>query len=309
MSQNDYAPTGQVEAQLQSNEAQIVAPFGDNWQTFHQMGFYIHPLIQKGKKPFLNEWQRRASNDPTQLQEWAKQYPYSNIGIATELSGIVVIDCDTAKDKPTPQEWQIDGINDGADVLAYIAEQNGEHFPTNTLTVWTPNKGVHLYFKDEGKPIKQGAQVNGMWLVDTRSIGGNIVAPTSVLESGTYQMGEVTEIAPLPQWLRRAVSPRIQIIEQTTTIKRSFFSSGGDVLERQFQRLESAPNGTRNDTLASVTFICSKIVQTNSKIDAQAVMARLYTSALSAGLDKSEASATIKSCWKSALQKGGLRNV
>jgi hypothetical protein len=273
------------------------------------MGFYIHPLIQSGKKPFLNEWQRRASNNPTQLQEWAKQYPYSNIGIATELSGIVVVDCDTPKGKPRPTKWQIDGINDGADVLAYCAEQVGESFPTNTLAVWTPSKGVHLYFRDEGRPIKQGAQVNGLWLVDTRSIGGNIVAPTSVLSNGTYQMGDVREIAPLPNWIRNLISPRVEFFEQVITTRQASYPATFESIEKQFKRLESAIDGTRNDTLASVAFTCSLIVQGNPKINPNEVMARLQSIALAIGLPRLEVIATIKSCWSNAIRKGGARNV
>jgi len=307
MSQNSYAPT--IQAGARQTSAQIVAPFAENWQAITTMGFAIHPLKPNQKTPLVSGWQHKATKDTNQCNQWAKQYPNANIGIATERSGIVVIDCDTPKGKQRPSKWQIDGINDGADVLAYCAEQVGESFPTNTLAVWTPSKGLHLYFQDEGEPVKQGASVNGLWLVDTRSIGGYIVAPTSVLESGTYQMGDVREIAPLPKWIRNYITPRVEIVEQFTMTKRGSYPATHQSIERQLNRLQSAPQGTRNDTLASVAFTCSLIVQGNPRIDANEVMLRLQSTALQIGLVKSEAIATIKSCWRKAITKAGVPNV
>jgi hypothetical protein len=309
MSQISYAPTIQAGAQSQSINAQSISPFADNWQSITAMGFAIHPLRPNEKIPMVGEWQKKATKDPIQCHQWAEQHPNANIGIATELSGIVVVDCDTPKGKPRPTKWQIDGINDGADVLAYCAEQVGESFPTKTLAVWTPSKGVHLYFRDEGRPIKQGAQVNGLWLVDTRSIGGNIVAPTSVLSNGTYQMGDVREIAPLPNWIRNLISPRVEIFEQVITTRQASYPATFESIEKQLNRLESASEGTRNDTLASVAFTCSLIVQGNPKINANEVMVRLQSIALAIGLPRGEAIATIKSCWGNAIRKGGVRNV
>jgi len=307
MSQNSYAPT--IQAGAQSINAQSISPFADNWQSITAMGFAIHPLRPNEKIPMVGEWQKKATKDPIQCHQWAEQHPNANIGIATELSGIVVVDCDTPKGKPRPTKWQIDGINDGADVLAYCAEQVGESFPTNTLTVWTPSKGVHLYFQDGGKPIPQRVQVNGLWLVDTRSIGGNIVAPTSVLSNGTYQMGDVREIAPLPNWIRNLISPRVEIFEQVITTRQASYPATFASIEKQLNRLESAREGTRNDTLASVAFTCSLIVQGNPKLNANEVMVRLQSIALAIGLPRVEVIATIKSCWSNAIRKGGVRNV
>jgi len=311
MTENSYAPTMEVGAQSnrQFNGTQIVAPFADNWQQIISMGFAIHPLKKMAKIPFINEWQRKATKDPSQCHEWAKQFPTANIGIATELSGIVVIDCDTPKDKPRPDKWRIDGVNDGADVLAYCAEQVGEHFPTHTLTVWTPSKGMHLYFKDEGTPITSRAQANGVWLVDVKSIGGNIVAPTSMLPNGTYQMGAVREIAPLPNWIRNLITPRIEVFEHTTTTRRLSYSATHESIEKQLHRLQGAPEGTRNDTLVRVAFICSSIVQGNQRLNANAVMERLQATALQIGLTKAEAIATINSGWSSAIKRAGVRHV
>lgn len=303
MTIKNYAPNGEKGAQVKG-----VSPFAENYSDLHQRGFHIFPLVVGHKIPATPNGHKDATNDILKLEDWAHRFPDANIGIATEQSGLVVVDCDSAKGKTPPSQWALEGVNDGLDVLAVVSDRKGATFPNNTLTVWSPRKGCHFYFRDEGKPIRSGAQVNGLWLVDVKSKGGYIVAPPSIFEGRQYIQGKIQTIEPLPNWLREELSPKPLAPIGKTFSKFHYVSNQTTrypkrKIDEALVDLSKATEGTRNDTLASVAFKCGFWVSREKSLNAYAID-RLRVVALHIGLEHREIEATIKSAFSSGLRKG-----
>lgn len=180
-------------------------------------GMSIIPL-GKDKRPLLKSWKLYQTHPATeqQLEEWWALWPEANIGIVTgQVSGITVID--------------IDAYKPGA------ADPNV--FP-KTHSISTGNKGVHLYYKYQpGLTISANAYPQYPHL-DIRSDGGFIVAPPSVTSypdkdgnkaGGAYVANDDLPLADFPIELFPQKKPK-KTLEDTV----------------------GAPNGQRNDSLASV---------------------------------------------------------
>jgi hypothetical protein len=144
-------------------------------------GFYVIPLIENSKRPLISDWQNRATTNPLQIDSWWTEHPNANIGIACEVSNLIVIDLDTSKGALPPSPWKELEVKDGKDVFKEICRNAGDSQLFDTYTVETPSGGRHLYFYDQNISIKQGAEVNGWWRVDSRSKGGYIVGEGSCL--------------------------------------------------------------------------------------------------------------------------------
>jgi len=304
---NTKAPTDQAGALAQTNNQTL--PFATHARTYQKRGFCIFPLVPNAKTPLTPNGFKNASNDAAVINEWIKRYPNSNIGIATEASGLIVIDCDASKGKTPPKEWALPGITDGADVLATVAERYGVIYPSYTYSVKTPNGGWHYYFTDSGRTTKSCAKVNGMWLIDVRSRGGYIVAGGSVLESGMYESGIVEDIAPLPLWIRQAITPKSLLVSHTirtsitTTTTRTTKSQRyvEASVRSEIARLQSAGVGTRNDTLNAVAFACGRLVAQCPSIHSF-VWHELTHTALAIGLSEQEAARTIQSAYMAGME-------
>jgi putative DNA primase/helicase len=122
-----------------------------------------------------------ASNDPRVVREWWAAEPSANIGVACGPSGLCVLDVDD----PTGEMFL-----DHQDV-------------PETLEVRT-GKGRHLYFAGEATSVNRvfGDDVG----VDRKSLGGYVIAPGSVHESGrVYEFSDPdVAVVDAPDWLTSA---------------------------------------------------------------------------------------------------------
>lgn len=284
---------------------QTDTPFKSLASVYLERGWSIFPLRQNGKEPITPNGFKDASNNPQTIQDWMQRFPSANIGIATEASNLIVVDCDSSKGETPPSPWNQPGIKEGVDVFLTALEDSGNRFDFNTFTVATPNNGWHYYFEAQGTPIRSGANVNGLWRVDIRSKGAYIVAPGSRLKSGTYEVNSTGALSPMPIWMRALVSPR-----KTTTTLTSFkatrttFSKSSAYCEagirREIQTLSMASVGMRNDSLNRAAFNCGKLVATCPEFR-NFVMTALQHSAISIGLSEIEATRTIASAFRAGL--------
>ncbi len=155
-------------------------------------GFSIIPC-RPDKKPYLPwiEYQkRRATTD--EIRGWWGKWPFAMIGIVTgEISGILIIDCDTREGYEAIQRLLPDAL------LIPVGR--------------TPRGGWHLYFLFP-KDCKLTVGAGIMPGVDFRGEGGYIIAPPSINGEGkgyTWQeglaLGEV-EPASMPSVLQNAVN-------------------------------------------------------------------------------------------------------
>src|SRR5579862_9688184 len=93
---------------------------------------YNFPVTAGSKEPVFGfKWKRDCSNDPQQFKKWKREYPGCNFGIATERSGLIVLDADTKPGK------------NGAASLAALESKHGPLPPT--LMQKTPSGGVHYF--------------------------------------------------------------------------------------------------------------------------------------------------------------------
>lgn len=163
-------------------------------------GWHVFPLVPGTKRPAVAGWPDRATTDPDRI-ETAWSHGAYGIGIATGPSGLVVVDLDH---KPG-----LDGLTAWSTLTA------GQPVPA-TWTARTPTGGRHLYFvrpatAHGGRPALGELRNTQSLLapgIDTRALGGYVVAPPTTLPAGRYAVTDTTAPAPLPTWLAVALSPR-----------------------------------------------------------------------------------------------------
>jgi hypothetical protein len=161
-------------------------------------GLAVLPLRPGAKVPATTHGVHDASTHPEQLERWAGALPAAGLGVACGgLLRLLVVDVDgpegeaaLARFGPLPRTWE----------------------------ARTPKGGRHLYFTApaEGPPLGNSARTLGPEL-DTRGVGGYVVAAPTVLADGrryTWAPGrspDDLERAPLPAAIVTALrAPRMR---------------------------------------------------------------------------------------------------
>lgn len=147
------------------------------------LGFHVFPLEERGKRPTIQRWQLRASNDAVVIKQmWTCPvlgddfgFLDYNIGVLTtgwsEHNFCFVLDIDVKADKP------------GSQSLALLQKENTDLPPT--FEVWTPTGGRHLYFSIDTQVFNTAEKLIAG--IDTRGAEGYVVGPGSVTELGEYK--------------------------------------------------------------------------------------------------------------------------
>lgn len=267
-----------------------------------------HPL------DYCHGW-RAGTLDHDRFDTWCERFPQMNLGIATGPANLLVIDLDTnSHGKIEDPAYQIEGVNDGYDIfaLALIRYRTPDRaslpWPDDTMMVATPSGGLHLYWRiPRGLTIKSLAGAFGP-LVDVKSAGAFIVAPTSAKPAGRYtRLGDVTEPARVPEWLlhhlkatghmpepraRRDYRPRAEADD----------GAGLRILDGIAQRLAVEPEGTRHAQLCTATTAAAHLVADGRITEDQALDA-IRDAGYTAGRDSRE----IDDAWRTAMAKAGGR--
>jgi hypothetical protein len=269
--------------------------------------------------------------DATLDKRWVQEWPgwvtgNDNVGIATGPAGLLVVDLDAAKplagsltERP-PDEWALQGIGDGADVYAVLAEQAGATFPwpgspDATHTVTTARGGSHLYYAHPtsgetvirlGNTAGDGGRGLG-WHVDTRGHGGYVVAAGSMVDGQPYTTTLNMTATPLPGWVATALlalADPVNVPAGTPPLDlergvRRPAAYAHTALERGVQEiLEATAHATggsgRNDTLNRVAWRLGRVVAAGLLPDTLVIDA-LSAAAHAVGLDSIESSRTIES--------------
>jgi hypothetical protein len=282
-------------------------------------GWPVFPIIPGGKLPAIptahpGERETRcrgecsrfghgvydATTDAATVGRWWEHCPHANAGLACGPSGLVVVDLDVPKhvdDRP-PARWRTPGVNCGADVLAAICEQAGEHLPTETLTVGTPSGGIHLYFRaPEGAEVGNSSGRLG-WKIDTRGVGGYVLAAGSLVAGRPYTVMHEADPAPLPAWLAQRLTaeqnrPRVdagQLLAHTP-VRSSYVEAA---LRSEVQAVLDARDGNRNNTLNTAAVKLSRFVVAGT-LPAPLVEEALTAAGQAAGLPVRECLGTIRS--------------
>ncbi len=136
-----------------------------------------------------------ASTDPHTIAAWWRKWPNASIGIATEPSGLVVLDVDVK--------------SGGEESLEHIIAKYGR--VDDTMCVLTGGGGQHYYFAAGSSRLTSrvaalGSDYSG---IDIRAAGGYVVAPPSLhITGGAYAWEASNPDVPftVPEWLVLATS-------------------------------------------------------------------------------------------------------
>ncbi|MGI5225728.1 bifunctional DNA primase/polymerase [Actinoallomurus sp. CA-142502] len=288
-------------------------------------GWHVFPLRPGDKRPAIHGetscprlgvcgnghqgWEQRAITDPQRVYRCWSHAPY-NIGIACGPSGLVVVDLDTPKPGQTPPpEWQAPGVNEGADVLAALAERHGQPIPFDTHMVRTGSGGFHLYFTaPTGVELRNTSGRLG-WLIDTRANGGYVVAAGSTVAGRPYETVHGIAPAPLPGWLAllltepaptRAPATHVPAAARASVGRAAGYASAA--LRNEVQHVLDAVPGNRNHTLNQAAFALGQLAA-GGRLPDTLVYDCLFTAGRQIGLSPRECDATIRSGLRSGAHK------
>jgi hypothetical protein len=280
------------------------------WLAAHDIP--VFPVIVGGKTPATRNGFKDATTNPAQIGAWWARKPY-NVGVSTGPARLCVIDLDVPRDgKTLPEPWaSTAGVLDGTDVLAVLAERAGQPAPVNTRTVVTPSGGVHLYFTAPCPLPSTAGRLGPM--VDTRAMGGYVVAPPSRTTLAAYTTAHPGPIAPLPDWLTQALTPRHTAPAGTAGagMARRVAAPRGPVADRyvyaafdsELDNVLAALPGTRNATLNRTAYALGRFVA-DGRLNQSQVVEALTIAAGHVGLDPVETARTIASALTAAAGVG-----
>ncbi len=164
-----------------SASQQELAKLRDNAARYLARGWSVIPV--NGKQPLLawKEFQQRQATT-SEAASWFADAKHAPSGVAVvtgQLSGVVVVDCDTTEDAAF---WQAT-------------------FPSSPLMVQTGGRGLHLYYATPAVgEVRNRTGVLGR-KIDVRGEGGYAVAPPSRHPSGRrYEWQAFDAAATLPSF-------------------------------------------------------------------------------------------------------------
>ncbi len=252
-------------------------------------GWAFTPL--KGKRPFVDGWQKAQAAPPQQVREWIERG--FNIGLRTgRVSGVVVVD-----------------VDEGGRVPSWCQA-------LKPPTVVTGSGGLHFYFRAPQQGLKNSAGKIGA-KIDVRGDGGQVVFPGSTHPKTGHQYAWATGASiddrALPDMPRRVVD--LLNGKQTAQTQRTRETLSVDVhgstpygmraVHNEIARLQAAPEGQRNDTLNRVAFSLGTLADTGHLGTAYDwVMDTLESVAIACGLTQRESKATIRSGFAEGVSRG-----
>lgn len=271
-----------------------------------EQGWHVFPLVQGDKRPAVRSWETRATTDPARLTRCWSAGAY-NLGIATGPSHLVVVDLDVPKgDEDRPPAESPVGVTDGADVLALLAEEHGEQYPSNTYTVRTGSGGLHLYFTaPAGAALRNTAGKLG-WKIDTRANGGYVVGAGSTVDGRPYRVVHEAPPAPFPSWLAKLLAP--VPLPQQRPLDVSLLAADGldrylaSAVAGEVQRVMRAVEGNRNNALYQASVALGQLVA-GGELAASDVTTKLVAEAVGKGLHESDARRTVVSGLRAGARK------
>ncbi len=157
-------------------------------RAYAEAGIPVFPCRAGGKIPVTENGFYDATTDPNIIDVWwSKNHEY-NPAFCPASVDLFIIDVDPGADTHTLQ-WP------------------------DTYTVRTPRGGFHFYFKGTG-PSTSGKLAAH---IDTRSIGGYVLLPPSMVNGKTYIAENNLDYAPLPPWVSEKL--KTSAITQSVAIR------------------------------------------------------------------------------------------
>ena len=236
--------------------------------------------VSSNKKPLIKGWQELATNDPAQLEAWAKEFgdrlAFWGIPCGPE-NDLLVLD--------------VDAKGGG------LVEIHNHHVPD---TAWqaTPSGGYHYLFKYPRDGEKYGNPVKMFPGLDARGAGGYILW---YAKPGQHNLDFPR--AEAPDWLK-AKCRRVKDVpvDATGAPVKVDDDMAEAILEACIERVTEAPEGEGNNVLNVEAFRVGQLVAAGS-IERGHAETLLFNAAVMRGRNPYEARATINS----GLNGGGKK--
>lgn len=250
-------------------------------------GLPVLPVRDRGKAPLNRKGVHGATTSASKIKVWWKRWPNANIGLATG-AGLFVLDIDGGEG-----EVALQGLE-------------AKHGPLpETLEVRT-GRGRHLYFKGDQRLRNTGGKL-GLKL-DSRGVGGFVVAPPSVHESGDVYAftNQGTPMSIVPEWLVELVLKRPEKVAPSkppTTARAGGFTRGyaDAALDSACEMVKAASIGERNSTLYHQADGIGQLVA-GGGLTREKAAGRLHDAAVGNGIPPEEARATVESGFKAGAK-------
>jgi hypothetical protein len=252
---------------------------------YAKMGWHIFPLGFKSKMPAISKADggnglNDATNDIARIERYWNNHPSCNIGVNVGASNLYVVDVDGER---------------GESSLEDLLKEHGP-FPDTLIAI--TGKGFHYFFKmPEGLSLGNTASSLGPG-IDTRGVGGYVVAPPSLHPDGClYEWKEEgLACAELPKWILDKVQKPVYL---PPTYTPSIYSINVHPYVRRVWEgvqvtLRSAQHGERNNALNIAAVKMGHWIASNS-IDRGRVEQELTLIAQDLGLADLEIQKTMES--------------
>lgn len=140
-------------------------------------------VVKAVKGAYISDWPNAGSTNELQIRKWWKEHPYALVGIPCGAAGLFAIDCDV-KNKDADGE-PINGISNYVEIASKLGIN-----PNHAATVRTPSGGMHNIFEmPESSAMPDGKLPGNSTYrekgIDTRGVGGLVIAAGSVMPDGT----------------------------------------------------------------------------------------------------------------------------
>lgn len=262
----------------------------------------------------------KAVTHAEQIKTWWKRHPHAMVGLACGYQRLFVLDFDPRTNPETGESFDLDGLK------AALERQMGCALPPSR-TARTQSGGVHVWltWPDDGGPAIRN-RGNLPLHVDVRGLGGYVIAPPSVMDSGaSYRWlkgrGEDHPIAEAPLALVEILRSKEPCAgggagtgagerSRSLPVRASAPLSGGDALEaavrayglkafdEEIRQAEGLVDGTRNQGISDIALRLGSLVGAGALSETM-VRAALYTVA-----DRWPDVAKTRASIDSALDKG-----
>ena len=250
---------------------------------YARRGFHVFACVARGKVPATAHGCSDATDATDAIDRMWSADPDFNVAIACGPSAVCVVDVDGEA---------------GAASLARLVGAHGALPPTPTVTT---ARGLHFYFADPDGVIRNSASKLGEG-IDTRGVGGYVLAPPSVHPSGAVYRWALrrglheVDLAPLPSWIVAGLAPcELARNPQPVAVDTSRINGyARRALVDECASVSGAPEGTRNHALNRAAFNVGQLVGAGA-LDRRLALGALIQSGQRAGLSARECLLTVNS--------------